>query len=330
MNGSTHTNLDSRIVSLGKTSFFSWMLAVFIDWFIIFLTLFLTYLLFTVTTSYSPVLRFFILILGGLITILIIGSKQHAIAILAHEGAHGLIIKPLWLNDFLVELFCFWPLGVGLDGYRNYHFSHHHNMGTSLDPELEQKKLSAPEWDLPNKSNSLSSRFIKDLFGLNLNHFLLFLQHNKLMRKEKTIRDIFGPIIWWIIVAVIIIYLKIWWVLLIWVVSICTSFLAFFRLRAWTEHVGTPTVNRIAVQWWQRIFLPHNTWYHYEHHRFSHIPFFNLPLARKLDSEEPIKTLDEVFKSYNFSKYIPSGTPLHNELEEKFKVLYSASNPSRS
>jgi fatty acid desaturase len=90
------------------------------------------------------------------------------------------------------------------------------------------------------------------------------------------------------------------WILLIWYAASLTAFWAVFRLRMWTEHVGTRETYRVSVSWWQRaLYLPHNTWYHYEHHRWPSIPYWNLPRARALDRSEPVIPLNKLLASYS-------------------------------
>ena len=81
--------------------------------------------------------------------ILIIGNRQHALAILGHDGTHYTLSRNAALNDFLTNLFCFWPLGLTVSGYRALHYAHHKNTGMENDPELGHKRMRSPQWDLP-------------------------------------------------------------------------------------------------------------------------------------------------------------------------------------
>ena len=56
------------------------------------------------------------------------------------------------------------------------------------------------------------------------------------------------------------------------------------------------------------LFAPHNVWYHYEHHRWASIPFYNLPAARKLDTSVPVMTLTELYQFYAQAPPSKSGT----------------------
>src|SRR5436190_1905035 len=43
------------------------------------------------------------------VSILLLGIAQHRIAILGHDGAHGLICRNKKLNYWLAQVLCFWP-----------------------------------------------------------------------------------------------------------------------------------------------------------------------------------------------------------------------------
>nr|AAM97299.2 fatty acid desaturase [uncultured bacterium CSLC2] len=297
-----------------------WVLAALSDWVIIFCAFFFIHAVLTNTVALPLEMRVCAVIVSAWLGAIVIGSRQHALAILGHEGAHGMIAKTMWLNDFLANLMCFWPLGSGIDGYRKFHFDHHHNLGTPRDPELEHKRRSAPEWDLPDTNRGIRIRFAKDLLGFGLNDLFLVEHYVGIFRRHMTVRDLMGPIVWWTVAVAVIGPMHLWWVIPVWFGALATAFWAFFRVRMWTEHLGTPNVHRITVVWWQRLFVPHNTWYHFEHHRFSNVPFFRLPLARALDTDEGITSLEALFESYRQWRRIPSGLPLHEEMDERFKL----------
>src|SRR5579864_8955593 len=75
---------------------------------------------------------------------LLIGNRQHALAILGHDGTHYTISRNGAVNDFLTNLLCFWPLGLTVSGYRTLHYAHHKHTGTEHDPELGHKRMRAP------------------------------------------------------------------------------------------------------------------------------------------------------------------------------------------
>jgi hypothetical protein len=79
-------------------------------------------------------------------------------------------------------------------------------------------------------------------------------------------------------------------------------------------------VHRIHVPWYLRAWLlPHNTWYHYEHHHFPQVPCWNLPRVRALLGDSPpILPVFDVISSYSRSPEIGSGAPTR-VLEQKLE-----------
>src|SRR6188768_729769 len=119
-------------------------------------------------TDYSIIAAaFFIAVKGGWVfyplALLMIGIAQHRIAILAHEGAHGLISHNKHLNHWLAQIFGFWPLMIDMKVYRTFHNDHHRHTGDeSKDPEFE---LKDDRYHIPLTRKQLYTRFLLDLCG---------------------------------------------------------------------------------------------------------------------------------------------------------------------
>jgi fatty acid desaturase len=252
-----------------------------------------------------------------LVVVFVVGTRQHALAIMGHDGAHRLACRSRRLNDLATELLCFWPLGLGIAAYRMHHFTHHRHPGTGLDPELAYKRSRAPQWDLPAPRGRPFRYFLKDVLGLGLKD----LTYTRFVVPPVCLMDVLGPVLWWGAAVAVIVWSGNAWVLVLWFAALGTSFWAMFRLRIWTEHLGTGDVHRIRVRWWQRLlFLPHNTWCHYEHHRWPSVPCWNLPVARALDASAPVLPLADLFEAYRSWPRIASGAPL-------VEIARSPSNP---
>lgn len=262
-----------QLLKLGETSFLYWFRWVVWDWIIIGLSFFI------MGKVHNPVIWFL-----GMVTI---GTRQHALAILGHDGTHGLACRNRAWNDLLTNVFCFLPFGANLNSYRVVHLQHHNHLGSDKDPELDFKKEMAPQWNLPITRRQLTLNFIKDLLGFGAFNVIIIMKSMPIRR----VRDIFYVLLFGVPVAGTLILLGKVWILGIWFLCLFFSNWAVFRLRIWTEHVGTKDTHRIAASWWQRwLFAPHNTWYHYEHHKWPWVPFYNLPQAR-LQIDRPASML---------------------------------------
>ena len=127
-------------------------------------------------------------------------------------------------------------------------------------------------------------RFFKDLVAFGFFNIVIIMKSMPIRRK----RDYVYLIIFWVFMSVALFATRKLWVIGVWFLSVFLSNWAVFRLRIWTEHVGTDSTHRLKASWWQRwLFLPHNTWYHYEHHEWPWVPFYNLSKAR-IKLNEPI------------------------------------------
>jgi fatty acid desaturase len=284
----TQTLARLRITRLSR-----WLVLVTLDWAVIVLALVLA----GVVDHWSTYV----------LAVVVIGTRQHALALMGHDGAHRLVCRSRWLNDVASMLLCFWPLGLWLTAYRKHHFTHHRLPGTARDPELAYKRSRAPQWDLPAAPRCLFGYLLKDILGLGV------LDLAYVMRVVPPVRalDVVGPILWWSAALSILIASGNIWILIIWLAAVVTVFWAMFRLRVWTERLGTAYVHRVSAQWWQRVlFLPHNTWCHYEHHRWPSVPCWNLPRTRTLDPAVPVLSLEKLFQSYWTAQPIASGVPL--------------------
>ncbi len=71
------------------------------------------------------------------IAYLLIGGLQHRLAGLGHESAHYTLLKNRWANDWVGDLFCFFPIFATLHQYRVTHLAHHQFTNDwTKDPDL--------------------------------------------------------------------------------------------------------------------------------------------------------------------------------------------------
>jgi len=235
---------------------------------------------------------------------LFIGTRQHALGVLGHDGAHRLGTPRLWLNNALTQLFIFWPLGTTMSGYKSFHFPHHRFLNTEQDTEMAYRNLGAPEWDVPRTRNGIAWRFFKDLAGLGAFEALRLMVS---MRAEK-LRHYLGP---WLTIAILsgmAIATGNAWIPIMWFAAFFSSFVAVWRLRCWVEHLGTDDTHRISMPPVMAFMVaPHNAWMHWEHHEWPAIPFWNLPRARKLETTTPVLSIWELFRYYGQCPVIKTG-----------------------
>lgn len=261
---------------------FSWVLAAITDWLLIIFAMYLGYL----SYWFLP------------ISLFVIGNRQHALAILGHDGAHRLISKNKTLNDFLTNFFVFYPMTISIKNYREFHWEHHRETNTTKDPELPLKNTPL-KIDTPITKSKIAFQAAGDLIGLGILQIFTFLYK---IRPKKAIEYL--PMIIVVTLSAILGYFGFGYAILLWNISLLTTFWLCFRLRVWSEHVGLKEGETLKFdpKWWQKIiFLPHNTWLHAEHHEKPGIPFNKLPILRK---EEVGLTLSQARKYQNGIKKI--------------------------
>lgn len=229
---------------------------------------------------------------------LIIGGRIHALGLLAHDGTHRLAFKNQRLNDWMTEIFVAWPLFVAVDhGYRPWHFAHHKLLGTDADPELLSYRAEEP-YPGPVSWAKIRRYLITDLLGLGIIDLFKFIRAVFPFKKPSRF---LGPLLLWLTFLGVTILLGLQWVFFLWVWSVLTGFWAVFRVRTWTEHIdvepaGKESSHRFRVGPLARFFFfPHNTFCHYEHHKWPQVPYYHLPKVRELDQSRPVLWLSEVF-----------------------------------
>lgn len=98
--------------------------------------------------------------LAWIAAIILVGSRQLGLAILMHDGAHGLLHPNRKVNNFLGQ----WASGIftgsDLQAYRAYHLTHHRYTQQPEDPDL---RLSQP---FPTSKASMARKILRDLTGL--------------------------------------------------------------------------------------------------------------------------------------------------------------------
>lgn len=240
-----------------------------------------------------------------LIILIMIGSRQHAIAVLGHDGSHYLITTNRTVNDFLSKTLCFLPFGSCLYQYRIFHSEHHKGVGTDNDPEYEHlhHPILGKQWSLPLRWGKFWSYIVLDFCGGAVPHLIKLIQ----LTGPKRGRDILENMLFFMVVIGTFVAVGLWWVVAVWFVALWATFWASFRVRIWTEHIGTQNTaqktHRLQMPpWWLRFLCyPHNVWAHWEHHEYVSVPFYNLPRARMEKNvgggPEEI-SIGELFKSY--------------------------------
>src|SRR4051812_1697213 len=90
--------------------------------------------------------------------VLVIGTRQHALFVIAHEAAHYLLYQNRKLNDAVGRI-CATVQGLSMCTYRVIHRLHHNNLYGELDPD------TALHGGYPRGRAYLVKKLLKDLSG---------------------------------------------------------------------------------------------------------------------------------------------------------------------
>ena len=94
-----------------------------------------------------------------LVSVIVVGTRQHALFVIAHDAAHYLLYERRWLND-AVGRGCATVQGLSMCTYRVIHRLHHNNLYGELDPD------TALHGGYPRGRAYLTRKLLKDLCGL--------------------------------------------------------------------------------------------------------------------------------------------------------------------
>ena len=234
------------------------------------------------------------------LVIMWIGARQHALAILMHEGTHYLLYKNRRLNEVVSELFLAWPVFITNQTYRLGHFPHHRHVNTERDPDLMRKQRWASEWEFPKSWGALVVLLAKDVLGLKTQQLISDFDDmwdkkaTQTKSKEGVNFYFVARILYYALVFSAVTYFRVWpMFLLLWVVPILTWLKMAMRIRSIAEHfaiendVYTPTRTTIPTLFERYFVAPRNINYHIEHHLYPSVPFFRLPQLHALLMRDP-------------------------------------------
>jgi fatty acid desaturase len=232
------------------------------------------------------------IVVSLLVAMLIIAARQHALAILMHEGVHFTLARDRSVNELVGNWFCAFPLGMVTSLYRRWHLAHHGAPNTQDDPDYLQH-LADNDFRLPILRRTLLVLMLKDIVGVSLPKWIgsttawlgwprVFKndQDSPLSRRERA----HFAALWVSVAALAFVTGTYVYLIVIWYVPILLLLPAFARVRTIAEHNfeespdeldHTRHVDGLAIE---RFFIaPFNINYHIAHHYFPSVPQHNLP-----------------------------------------------------
>ena len=238
--------------------------------------------------------------LTWLAALILLGSRQLALAVLMHEAAHFTLMRNRGANDFLGQ----WLGGAfvlqNLAMYRKHHLKHHRHTGTAADPDLSLANA------FPVSPQSLRRKLLRDMTGLTGIKTLLgsvlmlvgYLQYDASggqrgpdgmpRRGTASVRTALGAL-----GPVIVVQALLFGALaaaghaglyLLWALAYLTVFQVLLRIRSIAEHAMTTDPDDALnnsrtthTRAWERLlYAPLSVNYHLEHRMLAAVPFFRL------------------------------------------------------
>lgn len=243
--------------------------------------------------------------LAWVLGIFVVGTRQQALGIIAHDGVHRLISRDRRVNDLVAQIFCYWPMGADLRGNRPMHLNHHRHLGTSQDPELAYYRSGAPHWDAPISRGRLLWQLTSACFGANWREIFRIRQ----AMPPDVLSGKLMPLVVNAAFVGICAATGAWWAAALWYLSTCTTMVAAWTFRTWIEHLGSATTHRVHLPAWLRFWMtPHGCWMHWEHHAHPAVPYYNLARVRAQDDSVPVVGFWAWIRQLETSAPAPSGT----------------------
>lgn len=284
---------NKKVKDLHKISDFKGIFSIFLEW----------SLIITCTILFETYFSWYFYP----IVVMFLGARYLALGLIMHESVHNLVSKNSFVNDWLSEIFCSWPMLISMRSYKIKHLAHHAWLNTDDDPDFTSK--ADENWQYPMMKYKFLRIVITQLSGLGIFETLKVMSSSKMkVKKPKT------PL--WYHLLRISFYLttiglftyfdKGLILVLYWLIPFFTWTQIANRLRRVAEHsavegkshdLQTRTIKHGIIV---RIFLsPKFISFHNEHHIYPGIPCYNLRKAHNvLNENELVRNSLHVSNSY--------------------------------
>ncbi len=242
------------------------------------------------------------------LALLVIGSRQRAMATLMHEAAHGTLAANRTLNFVLGTFFGGYPLFTTFRAYQHSHVTLHH--GEFGDPERDDDyrfMLSAGVYEDTSPRRYAWNVLVSPLLLLRVPRYLWFLLTSRLLatRSRDYYLEITLLLAFWTSTLAVVAYLDAFdTLLLFWIVPFLTAYQMIGWFIELSEHAPLMendtdlhmTRNRNS-HWLEHMFTGmYGESYHLAHHLWPRVPFWNMRrLHRLLLEDESYRRQDREF-----------------------------------
>jgi fatty acid desaturase len=260
------------------------------------------------------------------LAVILLGGRQLALFIVAHDAAHRTLFRTRRLNDVVGNGLAARFIFNDVRRYREHHMRHHAHTGTDGDPDLS---LVRP---FPTTRRSLAKRFLRDLSGqtgvrrlaaqflmdIGVFGYTVAAEVERLPRAGRTTADYvraglrnFAPsLMGQVALLGVLAALGNAWLYAAWAVAYMTTFSLYVRIRSMAEHACMEmsphplrnTRSARAGVLARMTLAPLNVNYHREHHLMASVPWYRLPALQRalrergLGRDEPLPGYSDVLR----------------------------------
>ena len=248
------------------------------------------------------------------LTLLLIGSRQRALATVLHEAVHDRAANHKILNNLLGTLFSGYWIFQCFGAYRKSHVAMHHGSLGDLnnDPDF-QFYVTQGLYQGLNRKQFFFSYVLSPILLFKVVPYLSYLVTNRLASFKHFRKELFWfSLFWGFVFAVLATFHLFPYFLLYWIIPYLTTFIMIGHFIEISEHC--PLLGHYTEQvkmsrnrfshFIEAFFLSiHNEHLHLTHHLRPGIPFWRLKEAHKLMLENSVyRQVNEQFGGVFLSK----------------------------
>ncbi|MCS6863957.1 MAG: fatty acid desaturase [Gemmataceae bacterium] len=109
----------------------------------------------------------------AVIAIILVGTGQHQLTGLAHEGSHYILFRNRYLNDLAADILTMFPMFASIYHYRLQHLAHHQYVNDpDRDPDVSQLKKSGHWLEFPLSRKEVLRALIRQMSPIRLIRFM--------------------------------------------------------------------------------------------------------------------------------------------------------------
>lgn len=235
------------------------------------------------------------------LAVIVIGGRQHALTVIAHDAVHFRFLANRRLNDWVGDLLAAWPVFISVAMFRMIHGPHHRYTGEPGDGNRRSWRTHTPDgrlrrpWVFPKTPAGLVVTLARRAMLVTGAYWIV----RGLIAPfvvRRPVHELLARTAYYALAAWLFTTLELWpEFLLLWVLPYCTWHMLIQYARLICEHSGrigtepgfTLTRSTLPGPLGRALVLPHHIGYHIGHHWFPSVPWYHLPELHAALREDP-------------------------------------------